>query len=575
MIPNLRTLNIPLFRWWINYSNHILSYYKFNTPVDVKDICYWREKIFTTFTIYLLPVSLVALIPSVLISIVGKQYGIAIFDIAAEIVIAVVIFSRFIKILYKKVFIVGILYALSLFLIAALGTFEPGIIYMLTLTVLTSLIFPYRAALWSVAANTIICLAFGVIIHYKLFNSPLIAQYNSSAWAAFSSNLVFLSYILAILINRLINGLDATINRLALSEARQRSIFESQTNYVIRTGLDGRYSYANQKFKQDFGWVYGDEDIIGQLSQPTIADYHYQRVYDTLARCLNHKNEVFHVEVDKPGSNGRMITTYWDCICLTDDNDQPTEIQCVGVDITDRIKSEQELKRLADDLYKRNRELQTFSYVVSHNLRLPVANIAGLVSLLEMDKDDPETFEESLLKLRASTNSLDNVITDLSKIVSIGDSAIELTRECIDIVQVIVSVEADLASIIEHSGTTIKYIDKPFRILSHKAYMYSIFYNLVYNAIKYKGNRAPEISINIITNAQSAIITVTDNGVGIDLDKHLDDLFKPYKKFNPEISVKVLGLFLVKNHVEALNGIILVESELGLGTTFSIILPTN
>ncbi|CAM3713380.1 ATP-binding protein [Mucilaginibacter galii] len=575
MIPNLRSLNIPLFRWWISYSNHILSYYKLDTPVDVKDTCYWREKIFTTFTIYLLPVSLIALIPSVLISVIEKKYGIAIFDITAELVIAGVIFNRFVKVFYKKAFIVGVLYALAIFLIAALGVFEPGIIYLLTLTVLTSLIFPHKAALWSVAANTLICIAFGVIIHYELFNSPLIAQYNSGAWAAFSSNLVFLSYILAILINRLINGLDATINRLAMSEARQRSIFESQTNYVIRTDLKGLFSYVNDKFKKDLAWVYGDEFLIGQNSMLSIADYHYQRVYDVVNQCKSHKNEVFQLEVDRPVSNDRMITTYWDCVCLTDEKGEATEIQCVGVDITDRIKSEQELKRLADDLYKRNRELQTFSYVVSHNLRLPVANIAGLVSLLEMDKDDPETFDESLLKLRASTNSLDNVITDLSKIVSIGDSAIELTRECIDIVQVIASVEADLAPVIEHSGTTIKYIDKPFRILSHKAYMYSIFYNLVYNAIKYKGNKAPEISINIITNAQSAIITVTDNGVGIDLDKHLDDLFKPYKKFSSEISGKGLGLFLVKNHVEALNGIILVESELGLGTTFSIILPTN
>jgi|GEM_PF-2016703 len=575
MILKLRAFNVAVFRWWLNYSNRILSYYKLNTQVEIKEIKYWREKIFTTFTIYLLPVSLIALIPSVLVSVIDKQYAIAAFDIVAELVIAIIIFSKFIRALYKKVFIVGVLYALAIFLIGALGSFVPGFVYLLTLTVLTTLIFPYRVALWSVAANTFICLGFGLDIYYRLFNSPLIAQYNVGAWAAFSSNLIFLSYILAVLINRLIKGLDATISKLALSEARQRSIFESQTNYVIRTDLEGRYSYVNKKFKQDFGWVYGNRDIIGQSSLLSIADYHHQQVQDVLAQCLSHKNEVFHVEIDKPASFGKTITTYWDCICLTDDDNQPTEIQCVGVDITERIKTEQELKHLANDLYKRNRELQTFSYVVSHNLRLPVANIAGLIDLIELDKDDPETFQEGFNKLKASANSLDQVITDMSKMVSIGDAPIEVTKECMDMVQVIASVKADLAMVIQHSGTTVNIPDQPYHIQSHKAYMYSIFYNLIYNAIKYKANRAPQIDINIMTNAQSVVITIADNGAGIDLEKHLDDLFKPYKKFNPEIGGKGLGLFLVKNHVEALNGIILVESEMGTGTTFSIILPTN
>jgi len=575
MIPKLHAFNVPVFRWWINYSNRVLSYYKLNTHVEVKEIRYWREKIFTTFTIYLLPISVVALIPGVFISIYEKRYSIALFDIVAELGIAIIIFTEFINVLYKKIFIVGVLYALALFLIAGLGSFVPGIIYLLALTVVVSLIFPYRAALWSVIANTAICLVFAVIIHFKLFNSPLIGQYSSMAWIAYSSNLVFLSYITAILINRLINGLDATIGKLAMSEARQRSIFESQTNYVIRTDLQGRYSYVNKKFKKDFGWVYGDQEILGQISLPSIADYHHQRIQDTIALCLAHTNEVFQVEIDKPGSDGNMITTYWECVGLTDEQGLPTEIQCVGVDITERIKTEQDLTRLADDLYKRNRELQTFSYVISHNLRLPVANLSGLINLLELDKEDPETFEECFKGLKSSINSLDNVITDLSKMISIGDKAIELTKECIDIVQVISSVEADLAMVIQHSGTKINIPQDPFYLQSHKAYMYSIFYNLIYNAIKYKTSQCPQIDIKIITNAQSVIITIADNGAGINLDKHLDDLFKPYKRFNPDIAGKGLGLFLVKSHVEALNGIILVESEVGMGTTFSIILPTN
>jgi signal transduction histidine kinase len=71
------------------------------------------------------------------------------------------------------------------------------------------------------------------------------------------------------------------------------------------------------------------------------------------------------------------------------------------------------------------------------------------------------------------------------------------------------------------------------------------------------------------------MITVADNGIGIDLDKHGQDIFKPYKRFNTTIDGKGLGLFLVKSHVEALNGRITIESKPGEGTLFKIAFPLS
>ena len=95
--------------------------------------------------------------------------------------------------------------------------------------------------------------------------------------------------------------------------------------------------------------------------------------------------------------------------------------------------------------------------------------------------------------------------------------------------------------------------------------MYSIFYNLLSNALKYKSDKKPLISIEIQSEAESLIITVSDNGIGIDLEKNINDIFKPYKRFTTDIKGKGLGLFLVKSHVEALNGEISIESQLGIG----------
>jgi signal transduction histidine kinase len=105
--------------------------------------------------------------------------------------------------------------------------------------------------------------------------------------------------------------------------------------------------------------------------------------------------------------------------------------------------------------------------------------------------------------------------------------------------------------------------------------LYSALFNLIGNAIKYRSVKKPEILIQIDQSALETKIKISDNGIGIDLVKHGDDLFKPYKRFATEIEGKGLGLFLVKSHVEALHGTITVESNIGVGTSFIITFPAN
>lgn len=130
---------------------------------------------------------------------------------------------------------------------------------------------------------------------------------------------------------------------LQQSEARHRGLIKSQTNYVIRTDMDGNYTYYNQKFFDDFGWIHNKPDLLGINSMISIMDYNHQQVIDTVKECLANVNTVFQVEIDKPSINQSTKTTLWDFICLVDLQGEPIEIQCVGIDITDRKKAEKEL----------------------------------------------------------------------------------------------------------------------------------------------------------------------------------------------------------------------------------------
>lgn len=242
-------------------------------------------------------------------------------------------------------------------------------------------------------------------------------------------------------------------------------------------------------------------------------------------------------------------------------------------DISERKKALKQMKRVTDDLYKHNRELHEFGYIVSHNLRSPVANIMGITTLLEMEKDDPEMISHCINNLKHSIFRLDEIIKDLSKILSTTDSSVELTTEKVDLSEIIQNVRTDLAKKIAHSQTQISATPGNFMIYSHKAYIYSIFFNLISNSIKYKSEAPPDIAISISRDNQTLVISFTDNGCGIDLARHGDELFKPYKRFHAHVEGKGLGLFLVKSHVEALGGEISLVSFPDKGTTFTIRLP--
>lgn len=136
---------------------------------------------------------------------------------------------------------------------------------------------------------------------------------------------------------------EQDMQALQESEARYRGLYDSQTNYVVRTDLEGRYTYVNNKFISDFGYLHAG-DVIGNFSIQSISEHHHQRAIDTVGACMASPNKVFKVELDKPMQDGRVVTTLWEFVCLTNQQGQPTEIQCMGIDISDRIKAEKALK---------------------------------------------------------------------------------------------------------------------------------------------------------------------------------------------------------------------------------------
>ena len=356
------------------------------------------------------------------------------------------------------------------------------------------------------------------------------------------------------------------------------SVITNTTDAVLITEaypfdeLGPQIIYVNEAFSKMSG--YSSEEVIGKtprmFQEPNSNFLELKKVSDSIRDSK--PCEIVTINYRK---NAEEYYCNMSISPIMDAKGTATHFISIQRDITNRIQEEKQLKNFADDLYKHNQELQQFAYVVSHNLRSPVANIMGLASLLEMDYNDPETVERCTKDLQTSVHSLDTVIRDLSNILSITDGSVELTKEKLDLAELIYGIKKDLSDVISKCKVIINIPLEHYIIKSHKAYLYSIFYNLISNAIKYRSDKTPVITITCKLMHDAILISLADNGMGIDLNRNQHDLFKPYKRFNTGIEGKGLGLFLVKSHVEVLKGTIDIESRLGSGTTFHIKMPVN
>jgi signal transduction histidine kinase len=227
--------------------------------------------------------------------------------------------------------------------------------------------------------------------------------------------------------------------------------------------------------------------------------------------------------------------------------------------------------KMVNELLQRNKELEQFAYIVSHNLRAPVANIIGASTALNETGLSKE--EKAILNkgINTSVIKIDEVIHDLNHILQVKGSINE-AKELVSFSGLVDDIKASISHMVDKNDVEIKYdfpdINEYFTI---KPYLYSIFLNLISNGVKYRqpGNHCViEVMSHLLKDKVE--LTFSDNGMGIDLDKKGEQIFGLYKRFHTNIEGKGIGLFMVKTQVEALGGKISIKSRENVGTEFKI-----
>lgn len=250
--------------------------------------------------------------------------------------------------------------------------------------------------------------------------------------------------------------------------------------------------------------------------------------------------------------------------------DQNRDIQLKNEQLEMEIENRtQELQNTNRELVLHNNQLEQFAFIAAHNLRAPLARILGLANVVDLSRT-AEDKDIALKKLVTSTQDLDHVIRDLNLILNIQKHTSNLVT--VELMPAFTRVIKMLEKEIDDTKASItKDFSQADKVYAVAPYVESILYNLISNAIKYRDPlRPPVITLKTSLSQDFVCLTVSDNGLGINLGKYKQNMFTLYKRFHTHMEGKGLGLYLVKTQILALGGKIDVESEIDKGTTFNV-----
>jgi PAS domain S-box-containing protein len=246
-------------------------------------------------------------------------------------------------------------------------------------------------------------------------------------------------------------------------------------------------------------------------------------------------------------------------------------ILVVAQNITTQKKTQKEKELLIVELTKNIHDLRQFSYITSHNLRAPISNLIGIMSLINMDTIKDADTHFLVQKFKESTYLLNDTVNDLLNILLIKNN-VNVKKETFSLQQVWQAVCTSVSSQVKKADAKIvSDFTGDDNIVFNKSYAESILLNLLTNSLKYRDkNRQLVVEVSAATENDYVVISFRDNGIGINLAHHRDKIFGLYQRFHNYPDSKGLGLYIVHSQITALGGKIEVESEANKGTCFKL-----
>ncbi len=349
---------------------------------------------------------------------------------------------------------------------------------------------------------------------------------------------------------------------------------------------DGKVNYTNLFWHEYTGLSF--EETKDDQWQATLHPDDKARTLEHFAYCLQTGYGIniecrirraaddtyrWHIARALPVRSARNRIILW-VFTYTDIQDQKDATEKIANARQALSKLNSELMEKNEQLIRTNNDLDTFIYTASHDLKAPVLNIEGLVDALEKKLREEGLLREGNRKfihlINRSIQRFRSTIQDLTEIAKV-QKAFEEETTLVNFEEIIADVKSGIHDLITVSNAKIYVDTKQYPEISiSRKNLKSIIYNLISNAIKYRSpERTPEVFIKIEKVEGYVLMTVKDNGVGIDV-KNLDKIFILFKRLQANVEGTGIGLYIVKRIIDNMGGKIEVKSTVGEGTSFMI-----
>lgn len=356
-----------------------------------------------------------------------------------------------------------------------------------------------------------------------------------------------------------------------------RAVEQTPTTIVI-TNLEGEIEYANPSFTKVTG--YALEDVIGQNSRILKSGVHtkefYKNTWDTIL-----SGNVWQGEICNKRKNGEL---YWEFASISpvkNEDGVVTHFVAIKDDISERKKLELELMRAKEAADSANRAKSEFLANMSHEIRTPMNAIIGFSELLSNSVKD-EKQRSQVQSIRSSGRNLLRIINDILDLSKIEADKLKIKLLPVDLAKLASEVEDMFIQKVTEKGI---YFAVEFDSAIPKAFLLDevrlrqVLFNLIGNAVKFTDNGHVKLKFSAQKETNdnfNLTILVEDTGIGIPADQQ-EIIFQPFSQQFGQSSTKYggtgLGLTITKKLIEKMGGAISVESQIGKGSNFKIVLP--
>lgn len=352
------------------------------------------------------------------------------------------------------------------------------------------------------------------------------------------------------------------------NEQLLRTLVDNLPLNVFIKDTESRKILVN-KAECDYLGVANSEEILGKNDFAFYDKEVAQISIDEDIKVMETLTPMLGKETVSRRENGGITTFLTSKIPLID-NGRATGLVGISMDISDLKQKEEELLDLINVASQQNKKLVNFAHIVSHNLRSHTANFSMLLDFLLNEKDEDE--KQNILKMLTDTSdNLSETLENLNEVVDINTNT-NIETKPINLYSKINELEHNLSEFLQNNKASIvNNISNKIEINVVDSYIDNILTNFIINAVKYKDSeRNPVVILSTTSENGYTVLSIRDNGLGIDLKKYGDKLFGMYKTFHDHTDSKGIGLYITKNQIQAMKGKVTVSSKVGVGTTFNI-----